>query len=115
MCLGNRHLRLLAGQPHCYPLCMTLHPAWAALPARLKMLEPVPFSAEQWSLIERLHATFNDREAHTHLPIPIARFCEDATKGIYGYARQFDVVETVNVNDRWLSGTPDAMATYARL
>jgi hypothetical protein len=94
---------------------MTLRQAWAALPARLKMLEPVPFSAEQWSLIERLHATFNDREAHTHLPIPIARFCEDATKGIYGYARQFDDVETVNVNDRWLSGTPDAMATYARL
>jgi hypothetical protein len=99
---------------------MTLRQAWAALPARLKILEPVPLSSDHWSLIERMHATFNDREAHTHLPIPIARFRDAATSGIYGYAQRFDDVETVNVNDRWLAerfggGTPDAMANYARL
>ena len=99
---------------------MTLRQAWAALPARLKILEPVPFSADHWSLIERMHATFNDREAHTHLPIPIARFRDAATSRIYGYAQRFDDVETVNVNDRWLQerfadATPDAMANYARL
>ena len=79
------------------------------------MLEPLPFSVEQWSVIERLHATFNDREAHTHLPIPIARFRDAATKGIYGYAQQFDDVETVTVDDSGCVGGPDAMATYARL
>jgi hypothetical protein len=94
---------------------MTLRQAWAALPARLKMLEPLPFSADQWPLIERIHASFNDREAHTHLPIPIARFHDAETKGIYEYAQQFDDVETVNVNDRWLSAPPDEMASYARL
>ena len=94
---------------------MTIRQAWAALPARLKILEPMPFSSEHWSLIERMHANFNDRDAHTHLPIPIACFRDAATKGIYEYAQQFDDVETVNVNDRWLSGTPDAMANYARL
>ena len=94
---------------------MTLRQAWAALPARLKILEPMPFSSEHWSLIERMHANFNDRDAQTHLPIPIACFRDAATKGIYEYAQQFDDVETVNVNDRWLSGTPDAMANYARL
>jgi len=94
---------------------MTLRQAWAALPARLKILEPMPFSSEHWSLIERMHANFNDRDAQTHLPIPIACFRDAATEGIYEYAQQFDDVETVNVNDRWLSGTPDAMANYARL
>jgi hypothetical protein len=99
---------------------MTLRQAWAAVAPRLKILEPVSFSPGHWSLIERMHANFNDREAHTHLPIPIARFPEAATKGIYGHARQFDDVETVNVNDRWLServdgGTSDVMANYARL
>ena len=99
---------------------MTLRQAWAALPARLKILEPVTFSSDHWSLIERMHATFNDREAHTHLPIQIARFRDAATSGIYGYAQRFDDVETVNVNDRWLAerfggSTPDAMANYARL
>ena len=84
------------------------------------MLEPVPFSDDHWPLIERMHATFNDREAHTHMPIPIARFCDAATTEIYDQARQFDDVETVNVNDRWLQerfadATPDAMANYARL
>lgn len=93
---------------------MTLRQAWAALPARLKILEPVQFSADHWSLIERLHATFNDREAHTHLPIPIARFRDGATKKIYEHARQFDDVETVTVDDTSV-GDPDAMANFARL
>ena len=58
----------------------SLHQAWAALQPRLKILEPLPFSSDQWSLIERLHVNFNDREAHTHLPLPIARFREAASK-----------------------------------
>jgi hypothetical protein len=88
----------------------SLREAWAALPARLKILEPVQFSSDHWSLIERLHANFNDREAHTHLPIPIARFREAARKEIHELAQQFDDVETANVD-----GTPDAMAKYAGL
>jgi hypothetical protein len=98
----------------------SLHRAWAALPPRLKILEPVQFSSEHWSLIERLHANFNDREAHTHLPMPIARFREAARKEIYDHAKQFDDVKTVYVDDRWLQekfagGTPDTMANYVRL
>ncbi len=46
----------------------SLRQAWAALPPRLKILEPVPFSSDQWSLVERLHADFNDREAHYCCP-----------------------------------------------
>ena len=73
----------------------SLRQAWAALPPRLKILEPVQFSSDHWSLIERLHANFNDREAHTHLPMPIARFREAARKEIYEHARHFDDVKTV--------------------
>ncbi|MBS0522631.1 MAG: hypothetical protein JSS04_03265 [Proteobacteria bacterium] len=77
------------------------------------------FPSDHWSLLERLHENFNDREAHTHLPIPVARFREDARKGIFGYAEQFDDVETASVDAPWLErfidGTPDAMANYARL
>jgi hypothetical protein len=98
----------------------SLHQAWAALRPRLKMLEPILFSPEQWSLMERLHATFNDRDAHTHLPMPIARFSEAATKAIYDYSQQFDGVETEYVDDSWFAekfadGTPDTMAHYVRL
>jgi len=97
----------------------SLRQAWAALPSRLKILEPVPFSSERWPLIERLHANFNDRDVHTRLPLPIARFREAAMKKIYEHARQFDDVETVNVDDRWflegfVDGTPDTMASYVR-
>lgn len=88
----------------------SLREAWAALPPRLEILEPLPFSADHWSLLERLHATFNDREAHTQLPIPIARFSDAATKQIHQYARQLDDVETATVD-----GAADPMATYARL
>ncbi len=97
-----------------------LHEAWAALQPRLKILDPVRFSSDHWSLIERLQANFNDREAHTRLPIPIARFREAASKAIHEHAKQYDDVRTVYVNDRWLAeefadGTPDPMANYARL
>jgi hypothetical protein len=98
----------------------SLRQAWAALPPRLKILEPAQFSSDHWSLIERMHANFNDREAHTHLPMPIARFHEAASKEIYEHAKHFDDVKTVYVNDSWLlekfvNGTPDAMAKYVRL
>ena len=98
----------------------SLRQAWTALPPRLRILEPAQFSSDQWSLLERMHADFNDREAHTHLPIPIARFREAATKEIYEHATHFDDVQTVYVNDRWLlekfvDGTPDTMASYVRL
>ncbi len=96
-----------------------LRQAWADLGPRLKILEPVPFSSGHWALLERLHVHFNDREVHTRLPIPIARFREAAKKEICGHAGQFDDVETASVDDRWLArfanGTPDAMANYARL
>jgi hypothetical protein len=98
----------------------SLRQAWAALPPRLKILEPVPWSSGHWSLVERLHANFNDREAHTRLPMPIARFREAARKEIYEHAKHFDDVKTVYVNDSWYSekfatGTPDTMANYVRL
>jgi hypothetical protein len=98
----------------------SLRQAWAALLPRLKILEPVPWSSDHWSLVERLHANFNDREAHTHLPMPIARFRETARKEIYEHAKHFDDVKTAYVNDSWYSekfvtGTPDTMAKYVRL
>ncbi|MDP1748977.1 MAG: hypothetical protein Q8L22_05940 [Reyranella sp.] len=98
----------------------SLHQIWATLQPRLKILEPLPFSSKQWPLIERLHENFNDREAHSHLPLPIARFREAASKAIHEHAKQFDAVETVAVDDSWLaeksaSGTSDTMANYARL
>src|SRR5258708_1399090 len=101
--------------------CMTsLHRAWATLQPRLKILEPLQFSADHWSLVERLHANFNDREAHTRLPIPIARVREAAMKAIYEHAKQFNDVKTAYVDDSWFAekfanGTPDTMANYVRL
>ncbi len=93
----------------------SLRQAWAALPPRLKILEPVEFSADHWPLIERLHANFNDREAHTRLPMPIARFRAAARKEIYEQAKRFDEVKTVYVDASWLNGTPDTMANFVRL
>src|SRR3954471_8749831 len=92
----------------------SLRQAWASLPPRLKMLEPLPFSSDQWSLLERLQANFNDREAHTHLPMSIARFRKTDSGAIHELARQFDEVSTVYVDDGWLAGAADAMANYAR-
>ncbi|MEI7874984.1 MAG: hypothetical protein WCK95_22840 [Alphaproteobacteria bacterium] len=98
----------------------SLHQAWAALQPRLKILEAVPFSSEHWSLLERLHANFNDREAHTHLPLLIARFRKAASKAIHEQAKQFNDVQTVAVDDNWLAekfggGASDTMANYVRL
>src|SRR5690349_10430377 len=88
----------------------SLHEAWAALSPRLKILEPLPFSSDDWSLVERLHAAFNDREAHTRLPLPIASFREPARQEIYRQAKQLDDVVTATAD-----GAPDAMQKYARL
>ena len=98
----------------------SLRKEWGTLQAKLKILEPVQFSSDHWLLIKRMHDNFNDREVHSHLPIPIARFCEAATKAIYEHAKKFDDVKTVYVDDRWfaesfVNGTPDAMANYVRL
>jgi hypothetical protein len=98
----------------------SLRQAWADLTPRLKILEPVQFSADHWSILERMHANFNDREAHTHLPLPIARFRDAARKAIHEHALQFDDVRTVYVNENWFAeqfveGTPDAMAAHVRL
>ena len=97
-----------------------LREAWAALPPRLRILAPLQFSSDQWSLIERLHACFNDRDAHARLPMPIARFRETTSRSIHENARLLDDVETVYVDDRWLVAKPDSgpsvtMARYARL
>lgn len=96
----------------------SLRQAWAALPPRLKLLEPLAFSAEQWSLAERLHARFNDRAAHTCLPLAIARFRDAARREIHEQAKTFDDVVTVAVDEAWQATHPsarDPMARYARL
>ena len=97
-----------------------LRQAWAALPAALRILDPVSFSDADWLVIERLHATFNDRAAHTRLPLPIARFRPGAVEAIIAEARRLDDVETESVDEHWarakfVDGVPDAMATHARL
>ena len=97
-----------------------LHAAWTALTPDLKILEPLAFSADDWALLERLHATFNDREAQTRLPLPIARFRATAILEIHEYAKRFDDVQTVSIDDRWFAekvagANPDAMAYFAHL
>ena len=89
-------------------MATSLHQAWAKL--QLDILKPIAFSAEQWSLIERLHANFNDRDAHTRLPVPIARFGDPARKSIYELSQQLDDVITSSAADR-----ADPMARFARL
>lgn len=98
----------------------SLREAWTALSSRLKILEPVQFSSDHWSLVERLHARFDDRRAHTCLPIPIARFRAAAREAIFAQATCFDDVRTANVDDNWfldtfVNGAPDTMASYVRL
>jgi len=93
------------------------------LPSRLQLLEPLPFTDGEWSVLERLHACFNDREAHTRLPMAIARFRDEAAKEIFDRARQFDEVVTVNVDENWEArvaagtegGAGDPMAPWVRL
>lgn len=79
----------------------------------------VAFSDAQWSLLERLHRDFNDREAHTRLPLAIARFRDEVAKAIFQRARQFDEVVTVNVDESWqqrvAASAADPMAPYVRL
>lgn len=98
----------------------TLHEAWDALGPTLGILEPLRFSRDQWSVIERLHLNFNDREAQTRLPIPLARFAREAADDIGRQARRCDSVTTEYVDDRWLverpvNGPAEPMADYARL
>jgi hypothetical protein len=92
---------------------MSLRQAWASLQSGLRILEPVPFSSDHWSLLERLHANFNNREAHTRLPIPIARFHAAATRTIHEQAKQLDDVQTVYVDGHWRAD--DTMAKHVRL
>jgi hypothetical protein len=96
-----------------------LREAWATVRSRLKLLEPMPFSDGEWSVLERLHARFNDREAHTRLPMAIARFRADAVEEIFECARQNHEVVTVNVDERWqerlADGGADPMARYVQL
>lgn len=87
-----------------------LRQAWAALPPRLKILEPLSFSAGDWSLLERLHERFDDRDAHTRLPLPIARFREEAAQAIFERASGFDEVRTACADEG-----DDPMAEWARL
>ncbi|MCC8429562.1 hypothetical protein LJ725_11335 [Reyranella aquatilis] len=98
----------------------TLGEAWAALETKLRILQPLPLSREQWSVIHRLHSNFNDREAQTRLPIPIARFGKAAVEAIGEEARRCDGVQTEYVDDGWFAGKfvdgpSDQMASYARL
>lgn len=91
---------------------MSLAAAWEQLRPKLKIVEQVPFSAATWTLLERLHATFNDREAHAHLPLPIARFSAAARKEIYAKARTFDDVRTASLDSR--RSAADPMAHFAQ-
>ena len=97
----------------------SLREAWASLPSRLRLLEPVPFTGSHWSLLERLQESFNDRAVHTRLPMAIARFRDEAAKEIFERACGFDEVVTVNVDERWEervdAGAGDPMAPYVRL
>lgn len=98
----------------------TLGEAWAALGPTLRILEPLPFTRGQWTVIERLHANFNDREAQTHLPLPLGRFAKSAAEAIGQHACRFDSVVTEYVYDAWFAekfadGTADPMADFARL
>jgi hypothetical protein len=97
----------------------SLREAWASLPSRLRLLEPVPFTESHWSLLERLQESFNDRAVHTRLPMAIARFRDEVAKEIFERACGFDEVVTVNVDERWEervdAGAGDPMAPYVRL
>jgi len=91
-----------------------LHQAWAALPPVLDILEPVTFTEAEWWVLERLREGFGDRAAHAQLPLPIARFRDEAVRGIFAEAARCDDVETVAMDDRWKPAPSDPMAAYAR-
>lgn len=88
--------------------------AWEALPGRLRILEPVSFSPAEWSVLERLHAGFDDRDAQVRLPLPIARFGNAARDAIFAEARSWGEVRTASTDDTSLVAH-DAMAAHARL
>jgi hypothetical protein len=92
-----------------------LRAAWEALPARLKILEPLSFPPDDWSLLGRLHERFGDRDAHTRLPLPIARFRADAAAAILGQASGFDEVRTASADDDSDDPMAAPMAGWARL
>ena len=96
-----------------------LQQLWSALPPTLDLLEPVTFAADAWPVLERLRETFDDRAAQVRLPLPIARFRDDAVRGIFDHAKRFDEVETEAVDEVWHAarfgaGAPDPMADFAR-
>lgn len=98
----------------------SLREAWSTLASRFELLEPLPFTETQWSLLERLRVRFDDRQAHTKLPLAIARFRDDAVTEIFERARRFDEVVTVNVDENWerragAGGPADPMAPWVRL
>lgn len=74
----------------------TLRQDWAALAPRLGLLEPLAFDADQWQVIDRLHARFNDRAAQIRLPLPIARIRAEACRAILATARRCDTVVTAD-------------------
>ncbi|WP_422003239.1 hypothetical protein [Reyranella sp.] len=89
---------------------------WANLASRLTLLEPLPFSPGDWSVLERLHAGFDDRAAQVRLPLPIARFRKRACREILALAARLDDVRTESIDDRGSAGTSsdDPMAVHAR-
>lgn len=96
-----------------------LRQAWAALPSTLDILEPVSLTASDWSVLERLRADFAGRDAHARLPLPIARFRDDAVRQIFAQACRLDDVETVAVVEGPSAlaagaATVDPMAPWAR-
>lgn len=96
-----------------------LREAWAALSAGLEILDPVPLTEAAWTTIERLRRSFDDRDAHTRLPLPIARVRAAAVDAILDEACRFDDVETETVDEPWfrakfVENGPDPMARLAR-
>ncbi|MCC7274259.1 MAG: hypothetical protein IT561_16450, partial [Alphaproteobacteria bacterium] len=93
----------------------SLRHAWASLAPQLTLLQPLPFPAAGWALLERLHAGFNDRDAHTRLPLAVARVRPEACRAIHALARRCDDVETVIVDAPWeRDGAAEPMAAFAR-
>lgn len=76
-----------------------LRRAWAALPPRLAILDPLPFSPDEWRVLDRLHRSFDDRDAHARLPLLIARVRAAAVEAILAEARRFDEVRTGSLDD----------------
>lgn len=100
-----------------------LRTAWRGLAAHLTLLEPLDFHDDEWSLLERMHERFDDRDVHVRLPLALARFRDEAKRAIHAQARAFDELRTDYVDEAWLrdkfgadgAGQPaDPMAAWAR-